>query len=84
MPLLRRRREPLDVLRARIIHETESALLYGLLSPGQAVRIPTVEVGKSRFDPAFAAKFWAETLGIEDTELATLNPRHFERSTSRG
>ncbi len=82
MPLLRRRRESLDVVRERIIHETEAALLYGLLSPDHAVRIPTVEVGKSRFDPVFAANFWSRTLGIENTGLATLDPPEYQRSTS--
>lgn len=79
MRLLRRRFESLDVVRRRIIHETEAALLYGLQSPDYAVRIPTVEVGKSRFDPVFAAHFWSRTLGIDDTELAALNPRQLER-----
>ena len=82
MPLLRRRREPLDVVRHRIIHETEAALLYGLYSPDHAVRIPTVEVGKSRFDRVFAANFWSRTLGIEDTESAALDPPEYQRSTS--
>jgi len=67
MPLLRHRRESLDVVRQRIIHETEAALLYGLLTPDHAVRIPTVEVGKSRFDPVYAADFWNRTLGIEES-----------------
>ena len=82
MLLLRRRRESLDVVRHRIIHETEAALLYGLHFPDRAIRIPTVEVGKSRFDRAFAARFWAETLGIEDTEQAALDPPEYRRSTS--
>lgn len=82
MLLFRRRRESLDVVRERIIHETEAALLYGLLSPDHAVRIPTVEVGKSRFDPAFAARFWSRTLGIDDREFAAFDPHRLERSTS--
>lgn len=82
MPLRRRRRESLDAVRQRIIHETEAALLYGLLSPDHAVRIPTVEVGKSRFDRVFAADFWSRTLGIEDAEQAALDPPAYQRSTS--
>lgn len=82
MPLLRHRRESLDVVRQRIIHETEAALLYGLLTPDHAVRIPTVEVGKSRFGRVFAANFWSRTLGIEDTEQAALDPQQCQRSTS--
>jgi len=82
MLLLRRRRESLDVVRERIIHESEAALLYGLLSPDHAVRIPTVEVGKSRFARFFAPNFWSRTLGIEPTELAALDPPQYQRSTS--
>jgi len=82
MPLLRRRRESLDVVRHRIIHETEAALLYGLHFPDRAIRIPTVEVGKRRFDPVFAANFWSRSLGIEDTEQAALDARPLARSTS--
>lgn len=68
MRLLRRRLEPLDAVRRRIIRETEAALYYGLTSPDGAVRIPTVEVGKGRFDRSFAIHFWVQTLGIEETE----------------
>jgi len=82
MRLLRRRRESLDVVRHRIIHETEAALLYGLQYPECAVRIPTVEVGRMSFNRIFAAKFWSETLGIENTEQAALDPRRLVRSTS--
>ena len=82
MPLLRRRRESLDVVRQRVIHETEAALLYGLHFPERAIRIPTVEVGKRRFDPVFAANFWSRTLGIEETEQAALDPSVYRRSTS--
>ena len=74
MRLLRRRLEPLDAVRLRIIHETEAALYYGLHFPDRAVRIPTVEVGRARFDPVFAARFWGETLGIEETAPAAFDP----------
>ena len=82
MLLRRRRRESLDVVRHRIIHETEAALLYGLHFPDHAVRIPTVEVGKRRFDRVFAANFWSRTLGIEGAEQAALDPPQYQRSTS--
>ena len=82
MRLLRRRRESLDVVRHRIIRETEAALLYGLNSPDHAIRIPTVEVGKSRFNRVFAVRFWAETLGIEETDQLALDPSEYRRSTS--
>ena len=84
MPFLRRGSESLDVVRSRIIHETEAALLYGLQFPDRTPRIPRLEVGKSRFDPAFAAYFWGRTLGIEDTAITALDPRYLERSTSCG
>jgi len=82
MRLFRRGSESLDVVRSRIIHETEAALLYGLQFPDRTPRIPRLEVGTSRFDPAFAAYYWGRTLGIEETELAALDPRHLQRSTS--
>ena len=82
MLLLRRRRESLDVVRYRIIHETEAALLYGLHFPDRAIRIPTVEIGKRRFDRVFAANFWRRTLGIEGTEQAALDRPEYRRSTS--
>lgn len=76
MRLLRRRLEPLDAVRRRIIRETEAALYYGLHSPDHAVRIPIVEVGKGRFDPAFALRFWGATLGIDETAPAALDPSY--------
>ena len=82
MRFLRRRLEPLDAVRLRIIHETEAALYYGLSFPDRAVRIPTVEVGKGRFDPVFAANFWGETLGIDNAEPAALDPSDRRRLTS--
>ena len=82
MPFLRRGCESLDVVRSRIIHETEAALLYGLQFPDRTPRIPRLEVGTSRFEPAFAAYFWGRTLGIEDTELPALDPPEYQRSTS--
>lgn len=59
------RHDPLDLLRRRLMRETEAALLYGLRFPDRVERIPTVEVARSRFDPAFAARWWAETLGVD-------------------
>jgi hypothetical protein len=82
MPLLRRGSESLDVVRSRIIHETEAALLYGLQYPDRTPRIPRLEVGTSRFEPAFAAYFWGRTLGIDDTEPIALDRSEYHRSTS--
>jgi len=55
-----------------MLRETELALLVGLESPHQAVRIPTIEVGKGRFHPLFAARFWEQALGLEPDESAPL------------
>jgi hypothetical protein len=51
-------------LRKRLIHETQVALHYGLRFPKRHPRIPTIEVGKGRFHPDFAARFWNEALGL--------------------
>jgi len=74
--------ESLDSARRRIIHETEVALLYGLRFPDRAPRIPRVEAGRGAFAPAFAARFWARTLGLDGTDLAALDPSDRRRSTS--
>ncbi len=52
-------------LRKRMIAETELALLIGLRFPERMPRIPTVEAGKETFPAEFAARFWAEALGID-------------------
>lgn len=59
-------------LRERMLRETELALLVGLESPRQVVRIPTIEVGKGSFHPLFAARFWEQALGLEADERASL------------
>ena len=82
MRLLRPRSGSLDAVRRRLIHETEAALLYGLQFPDRTPRIPRIEVGKGRFDPAFAAYFWGRTLGIDDTAITALDPSDRRRSTS--
>jgi len=80
--LVRPRSESLDSVRRRIIHETEAALLYGLQFPDRAPRIPRMEVGQGAFAPAFAARFWAQTLGLDETALHALDPSDRRRSTS--
>ena len=50
-----------DLLRKRMLAETELAILIGLQFPERAVRIPTVEAGTDRFDPEFSARFWQAT-----------------------
>jgi len=59
-------------LRARMIRETELALLVGLQFPERTVRIPTLEVGKGTFRPVFAARFWQQTLGLKAASAARL------------
>lgn len=58
-----------DELRAKIIHETELALLMGLLHPESVPRIPMVEVGKGEFSREFADEFWRDVAGIGDPQL---------------
>lgn len=57
-----------DVMRRRILRETEIALLVGLRFPDVQVRIPTVEVGKGEFSRRFADEFWQVTLGLRPME----------------
>jgi len=65
LKLFRRADPSYEALRRRIIRETEAFLLYGIMHPQRTTRIPTIIVGTGRFHPAFAARFWRETLGIE-------------------
>ena len=72
MFLHRIKRTTNDVLRRRLIRETEQALLFGLTHPEKTVRIPTVEVGRSVFHPRFARAWWAQTLGLDVERLSNL------------
>lgn len=67
-PLLRRFRKShkpsSDQLRLRMIQETEIALFIGMHSPGNTIRIPTVQAGKGTFDAGYAARFWQGVLGL--------------------
>lgn len=56
-------------MRRRIVKETEVALTYGLRFPKRMRRIPSIEVGRAPFDPAFARKFWAEALDLDEDDL---------------
>ncbi|MFQ5592137.1 MAG: hypothetical protein ACE5HE_13310 [Phycisphaerae bacterium] len=62
----RLQRDVFALLRRRIIRETELALLIGLHYPERMPRIPTIEVGRGEFHPAFAARFWRQVLDIDD------------------
>jgi len=72
MRLLRFQGDKFGALRKRMIAETELALLVGLRFPERAPRIPAMRVGTGTFRPEFAARFWAEALGIDMTELASV------------
>jgi hypothetical protein len=69
--------DPLAALRRRLIKETEIALLYGLRFPDRHARIPTVEVGHGEFDPAFAAQWWADAIGLDGETMAACKPGRF-------
>jgi hypothetical protein len=74
----RRRRfklESFELLRRRMIAETELALVYGLRFPERVPRIPSIEVGVGSFRPDYAAQFWSGALGLDADELAVLNGR---------
>ncbi len=60
----RLRQQTCDVLRCRMIRETEVALLYLLRCGDEARRIPTVEAGKGVFHPTFATQYWSDRLGL--------------------
>jgi hypothetical protein len=54
--------------RRRMIHETEVALLYGLLFPERHPDIPSIKVGEGQFDPAFADEFWNNVLELQEDQ----------------
>lgn len=60
-----RRRLSLDAWRRKVIRETESALLAGLLYPERAPRIPRVEVGTAIFDAGWARRWWNNVLELD-------------------
>ncbi len=64
MRFCRLRQQTYDVLRRRMIRETEVALLHLLRGGDEALRIPTVEAGKGVFHPTFATQHWSERLGL--------------------
>ena len=62
-------------LRERMLRETELALLVGLTS-AQAVRIPTIEVGKGQMDPEFEAKLIGMKQGEEAAHEVDFPEKH--------
>jgi len=65
--------DPLAVFRKRLLEQTELAILIGLTFPDRVPSIPRIEVGKGGFDPQYAIRFWAETLGLEPERLQELD-----------
>jgi len=59
-----------DILRRRMVHETEVSILYGLRFPERVPRIPTLEVGTGEFEPAFAAAWWSKALDLDPAPTA--------------
>jgi hypothetical protein len=73
--------EAYAALRKKIIRETETALLYGVLFPERVPRIPVVEVGTARFHPEFARQWWDQVLSEPGsvagrTGAAAISGRH--------
>jgi hypothetical protein len=64
-----------QVLRKRLLHETEVALHYGMSFPDRHPRIPIMEVGKGAWNPEFAVQFWQDALDLEELETTTLEDR---------
>lgn len=67
--------DPFTVMRKRMLHETEIALLYGLRFPKRVSRIPIMEVGVGQWHPVFAAQFWQAALGLEELERTEVKDR---------
>ena len=64
--------DPFTLLRKRLLHETEVALLYGLRFPKRNPRIPVMEVGCAEWHPVFAARFWQDALDLNEPDPLAL------------
>jgi len=53
-----------EMLRRRMIRETEVSLAVWLERGEKVPRIPTVEVGKGVFNPEYAEAYWADRLDL--------------------
>lgn len=60
--LPRTRWESWEIIRARMLRETEAFLEDGLRNPQGRVIIPALPVGRGRFPRAFAHLFWSQVL----------------------
>ncbi len=58
----RRRFESWEVIRARMMRETEYFVEEGLRHPEQLHWIPIIPVGMGTFTPRFASAFWSQVL----------------------
>lgn len=61
----RRVKPALDAWRRRLIRETQSALLLGLLDPKRHPRIPTVVAGAGEFDREWSNRWWSSVLELD-------------------
>jgi hypothetical protein len=61
----RNKQDSFDIVRKRMLHETEVALLYGMSFPDRVRRIPRIEVGKGEFSRQFSDAFWREAVGLD-------------------
>ena len=66
----RRAMQSLDGWRRKLIRETESALLSGLLHPERNPRIPIVMVEAGQFDSRWARRWWNSVLELEVVNCA--------------
>ena len=57
--------DPLSMMAARAIRETELFLAQCLRHPELAVRIPVVRVGYGSFAPGLAEEFWNDVLSLD-------------------
>lgn len=55
--------EDWEVIRARMLRETEHFLEEGLRRPERHRRIPAIPVGQGSFPRGFADLFWSQVLG---------------------
>lgn len=62
LPLRRRSESDWEVIRARMLRETEAFLEEGLRRPEQYRRIPAIPVGTGTFPKGFADVFWSQVL----------------------
>lgn len=58
-----RRLDSWQVMRARMLRETERFLEDGLRRPEQHLMIPAIRVGGGRFPRGYAHLFWSQVLG---------------------